>query len=141
MKHNGFSIPYIKFLSTKSAEDSFDLGVMRDCMSRTKPVYVTGFGGNGGGDPSIDPSLIGTKSTGVGTLSPVDVTYVGNWRYAIYYNTDIVAGDSGAPVYVTNTDGTKTVIGINNYSGSTYNQGTRITTDILHFVYNNNNLN
>ena len=23
MKHNGFSIPYIKFLSTKSAEDSF----------------------------------------------------------------------------------------------------------------------
>ena len=41
MKHNGFSIPYIKFLSTKSAEDSkyaaelmqIDLDILRNEIS------------------------------------------------------------------------------------------------------------
>ena len=30
MKHNGFSIPYIKFLSTKSAEDSVEKKIFTD---------------------------------------------------------------------------------------------------------------
>lgn len=117
---------------------NFDLGVMRDGMSRNKPVYITGFGGAG---DNVESSLVGMKSTGIGMLSPVNTPdYPSYWNYAIYHTADAVGGDSGAPVYVVNTDGSKTVIGIENYGAFSFNQGTRITTDIIQFVYNNSNL-
>lgn len=119
---------------------NFDLGIMRDCMSRTKPVWVTGFGGSDNNNPIVNSELIGNKSTGVGNLrNYYSMSDPSGWNDAIFFTTDIVGGDSGAPVYVQNPDGSKTVIGICNYEASNYNQATRITTNILNFVYNNTN--
>lgn len=119
---------------------NFDLGVMRDGLSEGRDLYVTGFGGNG---LNADPDIVDKKSTGIGHLSDIyksgsgyDHSY---WDYAIFYDIDTTGGNSGSPVYVKNPDGSNTVIAIHNY-GSTANHGTRITTDILKFVYNNPNL-
>ena len=114
---------------------NFDLGLMRDEMSHSKPVYVTGFGGPGNG---VTPELIHVKSTGVGYL--LDTPDVSK-DYAINFSTDIVRGDSGAPVYVKNSDGSNSVIAICTVEGSNFNSGCRITSNILQFVYNNTNLN
>lgn len=113
---------------------NFDLGVMRNEVPLSKPVYATGFGGNA---QNITPELADVKSTGVGSFSSTPNNVI---NYAFYFNTDIVPGDSGGPVYVQNPDGSKTVIGICAYEGGTFNQATRITNDILHFAYNNPNL-
>ena len=113
---------------------NFDLGLIRNEVSFNRTVYVTGFGGNG---QNITPELADVKSTGSGSfLSTPDTVK----NYAFYFNTDMVPGDSGGPVYVQNTDGSKTVIGICAYEGGSFNQATRITNDILHFIYNNPNL-
>ena len=58
-----------------------------------------------------------------------------------YYNTDTVGGESGSPVYVMNSDGSMTVIGIHSGSNGAYsNTAKRIDTNIMHFIYNNPNL-
>lgn len=95
---------------------------------------------------SVSQNLVGVKSTGVGHLVNIHKTnsrYDNNyWDYAIFYNTDTAGGNSGSPVYVRNPDGTNTVIAIHTYGYDPNtdifdNSGTRITTDILKFVYNN----
>jgi len=40
MKHNGFSIPYIKFLSTKGAEDSKKIAKLSQVPIKFKNDYV-----------------------------------------------------------------------------------------------------
>lgn len=67
---------------------------------------------------------------------------------AIEYNADTIPGDSGSPVYMTETRCGRTyntVIGINAYTyeeanGTYHNYGTRIDTNILHFFISNENL-
>ena len=127
---------------------NFDLGILRnDVNNFSKDIYVTGFGG--GFDTTFHPiniNLQNVKSTGIGNLLP---STLGVWNNSIYHDVDIVSGDSGGPIYTVNPDGSKTVIGIQNLEHFTvqnntpedplYNSGIRITTDILHFVYNNFN--
>lgn len=127
---------------------NFDLGILRnDVNNFSKDIYVTGFGG--GSDTTFHPiniNLQNVKSTGIGNLLP---STLGVWNNSIYHDVDIVSGDSGGPIYTVNPDGSKTVIGIQNLEHFTvqnntpedplYNSGIRITTDILHFVYNNFN--
>ena len=115
---------------------NFDLGLMRNELPHTVDIYATGFGGN---HNNINPELAYVKSTGSGYLLD---TPISERDYSIRFSTDIVGGDSGGPVYVKNQDGSKTVIGISAYEcpSGQYNSGTRITSDILRFVYDNQNL-
>ena len=60
--------------------------------------------------------------------------------YRIKYSTATSGGDSGGPVYTTQTfDGETyhTVVGIHSTSDGTFRCGTRITTTLLMFYYNN----
>lgn len=120
---------------------NFDLGIMRNGIENYKSLYVTGFGGKGGDSSdreNVNEDLINVKSTGQGTIildpvSPINM---------IYYNVDTVGGMSGAPLYVYNPDGTRTVIGIHTHRNPgdehIYNAATRIDTNILNFIFNNN---
>ena len=128
---------------------NFSLGTMR-CGSSigNSSVYVTGFGGSGvaGRDDNINSNLAYKKSTGSGHLvSPEE----SESDYMIRYDVDIVKGDSGGPIYITNGN-IKTVIGIHTFESyvtengverNINNGGIKLTTDILHFIYNNNHLN
>lgn len=126
---------------------NFDLGLMRNGMSEGRDIYITGFGGDGVG---VSDNLVDNKSTGIGHLSNVhksnsqyEQSY---WNYQLYYDTDTAPGNSGSPVYVKNPNGTNTAIAIHTQGDHDEtpdvfdNRGTRITTDILKFVYNNPNL-
>lgn len=124
--YNGYGYEDYSFIN-------FDLGLMRNEMSLSKPVYVTGFGGDG----EITPELEDVKSTGVGTLLNTSNT---DTDYRIYFDTDIVPGNSGSPVYIKNPDGSNSVIGICTHQSTYYNSGIRITSDILKFVFNNSHL-
>lgn len=111
----------------------FNLGVARSNIRRANPdIYVTGFSNTHLEGKS---ELYRLKTTAKGSLISVSSN---NFSYT----TDTTGGDSGAPMYVINGD-VKTVIGIHNRGtddDNQYNHSTRITTDILHFIYNNNNL-
>lgn len=123
---------------------NFNIGTMRTGMSTNDYVYVTGFGGRGNDiidQDLVNTDLINVKSTGSGHI--LNRTDVGNFEIA--YTVDTVGGDSGAPLYIYNSDGTKTVIGIhvrkdNRTYGYDYNEAIRITTNILNFIFNNTNL-
>lgn len=112
----------------------FNLGVARNNIRSKDPdVYVTGYSNT---HLAPHPEFMGLRTTAFGKLISVN-------SYNFSYNTDTTGGDSGAPIYIINNN-IKTVIGIHT-NGEDYdnefNHGTRITTDILHFVYNNYNFN
>ena len=72
--------------------------------------------------------------------------YDGNDKI-ITYTVDTSGGNSGGPVYLTESYKGKTyntVIGINvahpNVEDPKYNIGTRMTTDLIHFYTNNPNI-
>lgn len=116
---------------------NFNLGVLRDDVVNYNPeieLYATGFGGD-----HSESATIGTKYTCYGTLATNNPVR----DYTVYYDNDSVGGDSGGPVYI-NSNGNKTAIALftaqDNIKPYEYNLGTRITTDILQFVYNNSNL-
>jgi len=131
---------------------NFDLGTMRCARTigdSTNNIYVTGFGGSGSQlDEEINSDLENIKSTGCGSLKTDDVNSSDD-DYFLRYYTDMVGGDSGGPVYIY-SGSTKVVIGINVYSillmengqptANLWNEGIKITPDILSFVYNNSNL-
>ena len=55
-----------------------------------------------------------------------------------FYNPDLgMSGQSGSPIYVQTEDEEKTVIGVGSGGTIDYGYCGRITTDILHFVFNN----
>jgi V8-like Glu-specific endopeptidase len=61
----------------------------------------------------------------------------------IYYSVDAGGGSSGGPVYLTTVmNGKKyyTVIGIHVSGSSMFHSAVRMTTDLLHFYKNNDNL-
>lgn len=112
----------------------FDLGVARDKVRNTNPeIYVTGYSVIN--NPSR-PELFFEMVTGSGFLAESKTS-----SKCLYYNTDTVGGESGSPVYVMNSDGSMTVIGIHSGSNGAYsNTAKRIDTNIMHFIYNNPNL-
>ncbi len=137
---------------------NFNLGVVNSDFS-SSDLRVTGFGAT---DPNIyiNENNVNVKTTGSGSIC-TDYNN-GNPNQLIQYNTDTVGGDSGAPVYIVNQIETeeenthpieiKTAIAIhhvhfyrtnpitNTFLYYTVNQGVKINTDILHFVYNNEHL-
>jgi V8-like Glu-specific endopeptidase len=126
---------------------NFDLGVPRINIESNivHTLYVTGYGGEGEG---VNSSLIDIKSTGSGLLMSPPSNYD---EFEICYSTDTAPGNSGSPAYIINSDNSKTVIGIHVRGENTVSKGdllphlgrnsaTRITPDILAFVYNNDHL-
>ncbi len=61
----------------------------------------------------------------------------------LYYEAYASGGNSGSPVYITETRNDKTyntVIAITSAVAADYTIGTRITTDLIHFYYGNPNI-
>ena len=87
-------------------------------------IYVTGYVSN-------------TGYTGIGNLANNYLT-----NTLVQYNTDTVPGESGSPVYVKTSSGDMIAIGVHRGVGvaNSYNQGKRIDTDVIHFIYNNPNI-
>lgn len=87
-------------------------------------IYVTGYVSN-------------TGYTGIGNLANNYLT-----NTLVQYNTDTVPGESGSPVYVKTSSGDMIAIGVHRGVGvaNSYNQGKRINTDVIHFIYNNPNI-
>jgi V8-like Glu-specific endopeptidase len=113
---------------------SFNLGVARS-KAIDKTVSATGFGWNSDNEKynkGINTSLIGKMSTGSGKIVSIS-------SYRIGCDADTINGDSGGPLYYTD-NGINTVVGIISTQMTSTNYCTRITTDILQFVYNNDNL-
>lgn len=116
---------------------NFDLGMARLALnnvlndnSAPVPIYVTGY------DNINSSSLRNEVTTAQGTLINRKV-YINELRH----NVDTVSSEVGGPVYVTDSNGKKTVIGINSTTNvSSYNVGKRIDTNVIQFVYNNPNL-
>lgn len=121
----------------------FNLGVMRnglDTGSSEEDIYVTGFSSY---EPSANSAYNNQKVTGMGHLL---YNYFES-DYVIAYDTDTTFLECGAPVYLYDQNkNVRTVIGINCtdtmslFGNSSYNEAVRITPEILHAVYNNQNL-
>lgn len=116
---------------------NFNVGIASTYISANNyDFYSTGFANSYFDGTS--GQFVNRKTTGSGKMRSVN-------KYNIYYTIDTSSGYSGAPIYL-DVNGSKTIVGINTYGlydhdyHSNYNHGTRITTDILHFIYNNNNL-
>lgn len=122
----------------------FDLGIATDgMMSDSQKLYCTGFPDRALGE-GVNFST-DKRFTGEGYMEP-DLSSAFPER-KIYYNIDMSGGNSGGPVYVKNTIGTTTyytVVGINtravdsdNDGYDDINNGTQMTTELLHFYKNN----
>lgn len=121
-----------------SSYQCFNIGVCRDNLKNIDPdIYVTGFAG----DPSPSkPQLYHNMVTGSGKFIDDGSGNIISPK-VLYYSTDTVGGTSGAPIYVKDSNGVMTVIGIHRGGFSTYNRGRRIDSNVLHFIYNNDELN
>lgn len=74
--------------------------------------------------------------TGSGTIQSISAKL-------LTYNADTTAGNSGGPVYITESYNGKTyysVVAIHTAGGGSSNTGTRMTFDLLHFYANNSNI-
>lgn len=114
----------------------FSLGVTLDSIgSSNQAVSVTGFPGDLNNNHTQH-----TMYTGNGIILSAD-------DEQLFYTADTGGGNSGGPVYVTESRCGYTyftVIAIHAYlphGGKEGNRGTRITTDEIHFYMNNPNLN
>lgn len=112
-----------------SAYNCYYLGVPLDSfLSSESEISVTGFQGN-------------TIYTGKGVIKPNNTA---SSEYIIGYTADTKGGESGAPVYYTESYGKyeyNTVIGIHTSGNDTCNYGMRMTTDLIDFYNGNPNLN
>lgn len=112
----------------------FNLGVALNTIVQANPVAtITGFP-VGVNNLLVNTDYMHNKYSGNGTITEV-------LSEKLYHNIDTSGGNSGGPLYITETRSDKTyytVIGIHVQGG---NCATRITTDQLHFYYNNPYLN
>ncbi len=116
----------------------FNIGVCRDDILDLKPnIYITGYAGNAS---PANRNLTHNIVTGSGKFIDDGSGNIISSK-VLYYSTDTVGGTSGAPIYVKDSNGVMTVIGIHRGGFSTYNWGRRIDSNILHFIYNNDELN
>lgn len=122
----------------------FDLGVPLNCFANSKPVVsVTGFPGTIGKPGEKTTVNTHTKHmmyTGNGIVKKI------NDSNLIFYEADTIGGNSGGPVYITESFKGKTyytVIAIHAYGTHDDhmdgNHGTCMNTDLIHF-YNNKNI-
>ena len=111
----------------------FDLGVPLDSIKNsTATIKLTGFSGDLGNSPTTHNNFTSTGNI-------LDLTST-----RLIYSCDTAGGNSGCPVYIEeNRCGRQynTAIAIHTNGNSSGNKGVRITTDLIHFYYNNPNLN
>lgn len=122
-----------------SSYKCFNIGVCRDNLKNIDPdIYVTGYAGN---KSTSKPQLTNNIVTGSGKFMEngnKDIIL----PKILHYSTDTIGGTSGAPIYVKDSNGVMTVIGINTGGEkSVCNFGRRIDSNILRFIYNNDELN
>ena len=116
----------------------FNLGVALDSIANKIPstsVSVSGFPKEFGGT-IVNTAIEHAMYTGTGSVESID-------DYDIEYTVDTSGGDSGGPVYLETSFDNKeyfTVIAIHTNVSGNKNEGTRITTNILHFYKNNPNI-
>ena len=124
-QHYNYDYALITVEEDLSEYGMFSLGLAQDdLMTSGMQVTVSGFPGE----------YYGTLYKGTGNLLPINDS---NQSYQIKYDADATGGQSGSPVYITQTHRNKTyqtVIGIHKSSG---NYGVRITQTLLMFYYNN----
>lgn len=124
-----------------SAYACFNLGVPLDSFINSNSVVtVTGFPatwGKPGEEITVNTLTKHMMYSGNGIMNGGDSS-------SIHYNADMSGGNSGGPVYITESAYGRTyytVIGINISNSKInpqYNNGTRITTDLIHFYSANN---
>ncbi len=145
---HGFYQDYalIKANQYLSKYQSLNVGMVRNGIKNvasTQELFVTGYNTDNKTTSDVNGAnsqLLGKIVTGSGHLCsfPLNSVYMLS-RTNLFYDVDVLSGESGGPIYIKNDDGSKTVIGINtgmNRSGC-YNQGTRFDTKILTFMFNN----
>lgn len=114
-----------------SAYACFNLGVPLDnFVNGNSAVTVTGFPG----DYNTNTTHMKYSSNGI---------ICGGNGSLIYYSADTTGGNSGGPVYLTESAYGRTyytVVAIHTSGGSYQNHGTRITTDLIHFYKRNPNI-
>lgn len=114
----------------------FNLGVTLDSfLTSSKLLIVTGFPGTVNG-VVVNNGSKNNMYTGIGAIT-------GGNEYTLNYNVDTSGGNSGGPVYTStayNGNVYYTVVAIHTHGAGTYNFGTRITTNLMHFYLNNPNI-
>lgn len=123
-----------------SAYACFNLGVSLDSFINSNSVVtVTGFPGEWGKrgeEVTVNTDKKHMMYSGNGKICGGD-------NSLMYYNTDASGGNSGGPVYITESaygETYYTVVAIHTNGGSYQNRGTRITTDLIHFYKCNPNI-
>ncbi|MCM1505776.1 MAG: trypsin-like serine protease [Ruminococcus flavefaciens] len=116
----------------------FDLGVPLDSFANGKSVVsVSGFPqdiGKTGETVVVNTKTEHMKYTGNGIVSDKNDSI-------LFYKADTCGGNSGGPVYITESDNGKTyytVVAVHTNGGYDENSGIRITTDLIHFYTSNN---
>lgn len=140
-----FRVPYDYALITVSESLSnryhFDLGIPYDIYSSNSPFYdydihITGYPNDLANSNNSQGCYL---YTGVGQILPLNITD------RLCYDTDIMPGESGAPIYVkekvsTVSSAYPTVIGIQAAQTTSYNSGSFFTPIHLKFFMNNTNI-
>lgn len=112
----------------------FNLGISRNMLKTYKHPVISVTGYSDANPSGANSNLRQRMVTGNGELYS-DIT-----DELVRYTSDTVAGESGSPVYIVNSDNSATAIGIHTSGTSELNNGKRIDNNIMHFVFNNPNL-
>lgn len=132
-KRYDYALLYVEEDLSKYGEFSLSMP-MDSFMTSGATVTVSGFPAETASNPSASCKK---RYKADGEIVNIETN---DQDYRIKYSTATSGGDSGGPVYTTQTfDGETyhTVVGIHSTSDGTFRCGTRITTTLLMFYYNN----
>lgn len=131
-----YALLYVEEDLSKYGEFSLSMP-MDSFMTSAATVTVSGFPDKTASDPNAGGHK---RYKADGEIMDIRTYKPEIWDYQIRYSAFMSNGDSGGPVYTTQTfDGETyhTVVGIHSTSDGTFRCGTRITTTLLMFYYNN----
>lgn len=131
-----YALLYVEEDLSKYGEFSLSMP-MDSFMTSGATVTVSGFPDKTASDPNAGGHK---RYKADGEIMDIRTYKPEIWDYQIRYSAFMSNGDSGGPVYTTQTfDGETyhTVVGIHSTSDGTFRCGTRITTTLLMFYYNN----
>lgn len=131
-----YALIYVEEDLSKYGEFSLSMP-MDSFMTSGATVTVSGFPKDTASDPSAN---FEKRYKADGEIMDIRTFKPAIWDYQIRYSAFMSRGDSGGPVYTTQTfDGETyhTVVGINTSGATDLYCGTRITTTLLMFYYNN----
>lgn len=134
-----YALLYVEEDLSKYGEFSLSMP-MDSFMTSGATVTVSGFPDKTASDPNAGGHK---RYKADGEIMDIRTYDPELWDYQIKYSTFTSGGDSGGPIYTTQTfDGETyhTVVGIHTSSGGKVRYGTRITTTLLMFYYNNDHI-